>query len=129
MKQGSFVNLIFIAGTILLLAACSTAITEEIPTISTPEATHATPIPSTSTLEAAQAPPIPTSSTPEATKAAPILSAALDRDCEFKVPTGKKLKGGDLAVEFTLRDVYGNAYTLSEMLQEKPVVLIFGSYT
>jgi hypothetical protein len=63
------------------------------------------------------------------TQDAPILSTALVRDCEFKVPPGEELKVGDLAVDFTLKDVNGNNHTLSEMLQEKPVVLIFGSYT
>lgn len=36
---------------------------------------------------------------------------------------------GEPAIDFTLRDVDGNEYTLSELLQEKPVVLIFGSFT
>jgi hypothetical protein len=101
MKHRSFANLTFLAVTLLLLTACSAAIAEE----------------------------IPSTAIPEETRAPPILSTALDRDCEFKQPTGDKLVEGNLAVDFNLKDVHGNEYTLSELLSEKPVVLISGSYT
>jgi cytochrome oxidase Cu insertion factor (SCO1/SenC/PrrC family) len=39
------------------------------------------------------------------------------------------LKVGEKAVNFTLRDVYGKEYRLSSLLVEKPVILIFGSFT
>jgi peroxiredoxin len=36
---------------------------------------------------------------------------------------------GELAIDFALRDVDGNEHTLSQLLADKPVVLIFGSFT
>ncbi len=36
---------------------------------------------------------------------------------------------GDAAIDFTLHDLAGIPHTLSHMLQEKPVVLIWGMYT
>ena len=44
-------------------------------------------------------------------------------------PTTISLAGGDVAADFTLRDPEGVAYTLSELLAEKPVLLVLGSYT
>mmetsp|Transcript_21856 Transcript_21856/g.24398 ORF Transcript_21856/g.24398 Transcript_21856/m.24398 type:complete len:221 (-) Transcript_21856:87-749(-) len=39
------------------------------------------------------------------------------------------IHAGDRAPDFTLSDVNGKKYTLSELLKEKPVVVQFGSYT
>jgi len=36
---------------------------------------------------------------------------------------------GQLAVDFTLKDMKGASFTLSDLLSEKPVVLIIGSFT
>lgn len=36
---------------------------------------------------------------------------------------------GDKAEDFTLKDIHGIDHTLSEILKQKPVVLIFGSFT
>lgn len=36
---------------------------------------------------------------------------------------------GSSAADFSLRDIEGNAYRLSELLQSKPVLLILGAYT
>jgi peroxiredoxin len=36
---------------------------------------------------------------------------------------------GELAIDFTLKDIHGSEYTLSKLLGEKPVVMIFGSFT
>jgi cytochrome oxidase Cu insertion factor (SCO1/SenC/PrrC family) len=36
---------------------------------------------------------------------------------------------GDKAIDFTLRDANGQGHNLTALLEEKPVVLIFGSYT
>ena len=62
-----------------------------------------------------------------------ILSDALKRNCQqSEAPRNFDSTGlavGEHAVEFTLKDVNGQEYTLSEMLVEKPVVLVFGSYT
>jgi hypothetical protein len=34
-----------------------------------------------------------------------------------------------MAVDFTLKDTYGSEYSLSALLAEKPVVMVFGSFT
>lgn len=39
------------------------------------------------------------------------------------------LKEGGKAVNFTLKDITGNEYVLSRLLAEKPVVMLFGSFT
>jgi peroxiredoxin len=36
---------------------------------------------------------------------------------------------GDAAIDFELRDIEGRAYRLSELLKDKPVVMIWGMYT
>ncbi|MBC8510022.1 MAG: hypothetical protein ISR58_03195 [Anaerolineales bacterium] len=59
----------------------------------------------------------------------PVLSTELARGCERGGPGAQPPKDGQLAIDFTLLDVAENSYTLSELLSEKPVVLIFGSFT
>lgn len=39
------------------------------------------------------------------------------------------LRVGDIAVDFTLKDIHGTEYTLSHLLAEKPVALVVGSFT
>lgn len=39
------------------------------------------------------------------------------------------IKEGVKAVDFTLKDIHGNEFTLSRLLDEKPVVMVFGSFT
>ncbi len=39
------------------------------------------------------------------------------------------VKTGDTAIEFTLKDIEGTSYSLSSLLETKPVLLVFGSYT
>ena len=56
----------------------------------------------------------------------PQLSDRLVSDGKSN-PNG--LKPGDLAVNFTLKDVQGKETTLSKLLGEKPVVMVFGSFT
>ncbi len=62
-----------------------------------------------------------------------VLSTALKRGCwpgSGSVSlrnTG--LAEGETAVEFTLRDIQGNPVSLSQLLDEKPVVIVFGSFT
>ena len=36
---------------------------------------------------------------------------------------------GKTAVNFTLRDIYGTEFRLSRLLAEKPVMMVFGSFT
>ncbi|MFV1948743.1 MAG: hypothetical protein ACC633_02285 [Anaerolineales bacterium] len=59
----------------------------------------------------------------------PDLADNLKSGCTKKDPKTSSPKEGELAVEFSLRDVNGVEYTLSEMLSEKPVYMIFGSFT
>lgn len=39
------------------------------------------------------------------------------------------LRRGDAAVDFTLRDVEGEEHTLARLLAERPVLVVFGSFT
>lgn len=39
------------------------------------------------------------------------------------------LEQGGKAVNFELKDIHGNTFVLSQLLTEKPVVMIFGSFT
>ena len=87
----------------------------------------------TPTLTVTQPPP---SQQPTATSeavivevAAPMLSTELARGCEQKGGGAQSPKEGQPAIDFTLLDPDGNSYTLSELLKEKPVVIIFGSFT
>jgi len=59
----------------------------------------------------------------------PLLSTDLVRGCKGRDQSTKHPQEGDKAIEFALKDVEGNLYILSELLREKPVVLIFGSFT
>ena len=64
----------------------------------------------------------------------PLLSATLKRNCQFNQPLIRNFDNaglgiGETAVNFTLRDIYGSEYTLSGLLAEKPVMMVFGSFT
>ncbi|MFC2014383.1 hypothetical protein ACFLUP_00110 [Chloroflexota bacterium] len=63
----------------------------------------------------------------------PLLSDALIRNCEFDGISDNLaesgLAEGDTAVDFTLNDINGNMVNLSELLIEKPVLMVFGSFT
>jgi cytochrome oxidase Cu insertion factor (SCO1/SenC/PrrC family) len=62
-------------------------------------------------------------------KAANLLSSdALTRDCQ-RGQGSSDLGVGEVAVNFTLKDTYGSEYSLSALLAEKPVVMVFGSFT
>ncbi len=39
------------------------------------------------------------------------------------------VKTGDTAIEFTLKDIEGTSYSLSSLLETKPVLMVFGSFT
>ncbi len=74
--------------------------------------------------------PIPSTAIPEPTdEATRELSNDLVRGCNRGDGTDPDLQAGDPAVDFSLMDVDGNSYVLSELLQKKPVALIYGSYT
>lgn len=63
----------------------------------------------------------------------PLLSDALKRDCGSSRTGGGfdnvGLAEGDIAVDFTLKDIDGNTVNLADLLSEKPVVMVFGSFT
>jgi len=63
----------------------------------------------------------------------PELSGALIRGCERTRASGGfenvGLAVGETAVDFTLQDVRGNTVSLAGLLTEKPVVMVFGSFT
>ncbi len=63
----------------------------------------------------------------------PELSDALMRGCERTRASGGfenvGLAVGETAVDFTLQDVHGNTVSLAGLLAEKPVVMVFGSFT
>lgn len=64
---------------------------------------------------------------PDVLPAMPVLSDDLKRDClEFSAGS---LQVGELAIDFTLKDIHGTELTLSQLVAEKPVVMVFGSYT
>ncbi|UCC77848.1 MAG: hypothetical protein JSW37_05640 [Anaerolineales bacterium] len=75
---------------------------------------------------AASPTPAPTLTSP----LAPQLPTNLIRGCRpLGARTSRGPDVGELAIDFTLRDVDGNEHTLSQLLADKPVVLIFGSFT
>jgi hypothetical protein len=61
------------------------------------------------------------------------LSDALKDDCEQSRPSGgineAGIPQGALAVDFNLKDTEGRDHTLSAMLAQKPVMMVFGSFT
>ena len=63
----------------------------------------------------------------------PVLSNALTRGCERSGSSGgfdnAGLAVGETAVNFTLKDIDGNTVSLADLLSEKPVVMVFGSFT
>ena len=66
------------------------------------------------------------------TPAPPRLEPAstLARRCDqFESFVARPMTPGQLAIDFTLKDTKGKAYTLSNLLAERPVVMIFGSFT
>ena len=63
----------------------------------------------------------------------PLLSDALTRNCNPARASGDfgslGLTEGEIAVDFTLKDVHGKPTSLAGLLSEKPVVMVFGSFT
>ena len=67
------------------------------------------------------------------TSGTPLLSDALIRDCQRTGSPGDfgavGLAIGETAIDFTLMDIHGNTVNLAGLLSEKPVVMVFGSFT
>ncbi len=63
----------------------------------------------------------------------PVLSNTLDRGSKRTRFSGDfdsvGLSVGETAIDFTLKDVDGNTVSLRGLLSEKPVVMVFGSFT
>ncbi len=75
----------------------------------------------------------PNADVPAAATDAPLLAGELTANCQ---PDEKSNDGigpgigvGETAVDFTLDDISGLPVSLSGLLAEKPVVMIFGSFT
>jgi cytochrome oxidase Cu insertion factor (SCO1/SenC/PrrC family) len=61
----------------------------------------------------------------------PVLSGVLNQDCGAPGAFATDETGlavGAEAVNFTLEDTEGNEVRISQLLAEKPVVMIFGSF-
>ncbi len=63
----------------------------------------------------------------------PVLLDTLRRNCQITQGSDKfeniGLLIGDTAVNFTLKDIHGSEFRLSQLLAEKPVMMVFGSFT
>ena len=68
----------------------------------------------------------PFTPTPNVENGELMLSGTLKRNCtEFSGSPSV----GDKAIDFALKDIHGTEFKLSQFLAEKPVVMVFGSYT
>jgi len=63
-----------------------------------------------------------------------IPESSLSKDCSPATTVSRggvdgRLEVGDKAIEFTLKDIHGLEYGLSDLLATKPVLMIFGAFT
>ena len=114
MTRGLFVTCVLIF-LLAMLPACRSA-------APTPTALPATTPTAAATPTATPTPrPLPPALEPAST---------LARRCDqYQSFATRPMTPGQLAIDFTLKDTKGNGYTLSNLLAEKPVVMIFGSFT
>ena len=78
--------------------------------------------------------PAPTSTSTATTNVEhkePVLSDTLIRDCKAGDFASENvgLPIGEKAINFRLKDLKGTEISLSQLLADKPVLLIFGSFT
>ena len=65
----------------------------------------------------------------------PVLPGTLTRNCQPAQSSADSNFGntglsiGDKAIDFTLQDTHGSESRLSQLLAEKPVLMLFGSFT
>ena len=118
MRSAKFWLTLLLAALFILLSACEPA------TSISPIPTH---IPTTQ--------PEPSGSDNQTDNLAdePQLSTELKRGCQIG-PDSRDFEQAGLAVgteaiNFTLKDLWGDEIRLSRLLTEKPVVMIFGSFT
>ena len=60
---------------------------------------------------------------------APILRDDLISGCTRRDPNFASPKKGESAIDFSLRNVDGEEFALSQLLTDKPVYMISGSFT
>ena len=115
------VLLLLLACLLAGLAACSAA---------TPAATPTPPVSPTVGGAGGQSAATATV-TPTPRPQAPAIEPArsLARNCEQRSFAARPMTAGQIVIDFTLKDVKGKEYTLSSLLAEKPVIMIFGSFT
>jgi len=80
--------------------------------------------------------PVPTTSSPEPDEVAlvePDLPTNLTRGCDSVQLDDNfdyaGLEGGKQAINFSSKDIHGDEFKLSTLLAEKPVLIVFGSFT
>lgn len=125
---------------VLLITACAPALSEIIEPSITPDAGLAAQIKASPTAEVEeQSDPIPSELTKTNTPSQLLPSSELQSYClpwldetpslanNIRLENG--IKEGDSAVDFSLKDIYGETHHLSDLLESKPVLLILGSYT
>jgi len=65
----------------------------------------------------------------------PVLPSTLTRNCQPTQSSADSNFGNtglsieDKAINFTLQDIHGSESRLSQLLAEKPVLMLFGSFT
>ena len=125
-KTGLCIVLVILFLIMVQFAACST-----LPEPTTP------PTPSHEIAPPASAPTVPSKPTTthpgETEHREPILLKDLKRNCQINQGSEDfdtvGLSIGETAVNFALKDIHGTEVQLSRLLAEKPVVMVFGSFT
>ncbi len=81
----------------------------------------------------ASLPETPSADVPATATGAPVLAGELTANCQpdkdSRGGLGQGIGVGETAVDFILEDINGVPVSLSGLLAEKPVVMIFGSFT
>ena len=107
--------------------------------VSTPTLTPTTEEPEESVIVTAPAEtqpeePVASSTSADTQVEELVLSTTLKRNCQLDQSSFRNFddagpKIGEKAVNFTLKDISGNEFRLSRLLAEKPVMMVFGSFT
>lgn len=141
MKVLAIFFVLLISFSLLLATGCSAADQTDQPSSAAEEVPDAGLVPgsepeTTTENETESSPVVDTVADSESETPDPgqlVLSTALKRGCwPGSGSAGLRNTGlaeGEAAVEFTLKDIQGNPVSLSELLDEKPVVIVFGSFT
>ena len=123
----------------LVMASCAPSL-EPAPTPSSEPSSEPAPTPSPeSALDPAPEPTPESEVTPEESsnvaKDGPMLSGILKRNCQDTQLSLSDnydeagLQVGEKAIDFRLTDINSTEFQLSQLLVEKPVVMVFGSFT